>query len=76
MASADDSANLLLLLQDLRTAIGNKMITAAVGIKPWLGADKMPLTDVSEYAKVLDSICGLYSPFFNGVLTCSRLRQF
>ena len=75
--SADDSANFLDFLQTMRQTLGtNKTISAAVGLTTWNDANGSPLTNVSAYADVLDYICGLYSPFFNVVLTNSRLRQF
>ncbi|KAJ7125146.1 glycoside hydrolase family 18 protein [Mycena epipterygia] len=46
-----DSANLLLLLTSLRTALGtSKIISCAVTDLPWLGANGSPLTNVSAYA--------------------------
>lgn len=55
--SPDDAANFLLFLQELRQSVGNKMlISAAVSIVTWTGPDGTPLTDVSEYAQVLDYI--------------------
>ncbi|KAF8999063.1 glycoside hydrolase [Cyathus striatus] len=55
--SPDDSANFLLLLQELRQTVGpNFTLTAAVGITPWNGPDGTPMTDVSGFADVLDNI--------------------
>jgi len=59
---ANDSANLLLLLKELRTkidaAFGNakKEITMAVRIAPFDGPSGTPLTDVSAYARYIDRI--------------------
>ena len=54
----------------------NKIITAAVGIAPWLGPEGNPLKNVSDYAQVMDYICGLYySPSFRAVVFNPRLRQ-
>jgi chitinase len=56
--SGADSENFLAFLQELREQPEAKelYITAAVGINPWIGSDGKPLTDVSEFAKVLDHI--------------------
>ncbi|KAF5356557.1 hypothetical protein D9758_008231 [Tetrapyrgos nigripes] len=56
--SPDDSANFLSFLQELRQdPTGAELVlTAAVGITPFAGADGTPMTDVSEFAKVLDHI--------------------
>ncbi|KAJ1966455.1 hypothetical protein IWQ62_002422 [Dispira parvispora] len=57
----NDSKNLLLLLQELRKALDTKfgagkiLITMAVRVEPFDGPNG-PLTDVSEYGKVLDYI--------------------
>ncbi|KAJ7668685.1 glycoside hydrolase family 18 protein [Mycena polygramma] len=46
-----DSANLLLFLTSLRSALGtSKIISAAVTDLPWTGSNGNPLTDVSAYA--------------------------
>ncbi|GLB39178.1 putative glycosyl hydrolase 18 family protein [Lyophyllum shimeji] len=55
--SPDDSANFLLFLQALRAkAPSGLIISAAVGITPFVGPDGTPMTDVSGFAKVLDHI--------------------
>ncbi|KAJ7728778.1 glycoside hydrolase family 18 protein [Mycena metata] len=57
VVNPDDSANFLSMLQELRTSGGeNLTLTAAVGIAPFLGADSTPMTDVSQFAVVLDRI--------------------
>lgn len=52
----NDSANFLAFLQEFYKAISGKNITvsASVPITPWRGADGKPLTNVLEFAKVLD----------------------
>ena len=54
----NDTANFLSFLQALRKDSGGKklLISAAVGITPWLGDTGTPVTDVSEFAKVLDYV--------------------
>lgn len=55
--SADDSANLLSFLRELRAnprAASNLTLTAAVGMKPFNGSDGTPLKNVSEYATLLN----------------------
>ncbi|KAF7354058.1 Glycoside hydrolase family 18 protein [Mycena venus] len=52
---SDDSANFLLLLQDLRKKNPVLEPTAAV-VAPFTGPDGNPMTDVSDFAKVLDRI--------------------
>ncbi|KAH9039546.1 glycoside hydrolase family 18 protein [Lactarius pseudohatsudake] len=56
--STDDSANFLTFLQTLRSQDGaqNLIISAAVSVKPFVGSDGNPMTDVSEFAKVLSYI--------------------
>jgi len=56
--SSSDSANFLSFLQQLRsTPLGKKItISAAVAIKPFLGPDGNPLSDVSGFASVLNYI--------------------
>ncbi|EKM75822.1 hypothetical protein AGABI1DRAFT_116147 [Agaricus bisporus var. burnettii JB137-S8] len=55
--SDNDTANFLELLKIVRQqAPEGFKLTAAVGITPWNGPDGNPLTDVSEFAKVLDHI--------------------
>ncbi|KAH8997040.1 chitinase [Lactarius hatsudake] len=56
--STNDSANFLSFLQTLRGQDGARDLTisAAVSIKPFVGSDGNPLTDVSEFAKVLNYI--------------------
>ena len=56
--NANDTSNFLLFLQELRShSVGKGLVlTAAVGLTPWLGADGRPITDVSGFAEVLDYI--------------------
>ncbi|TFY66251.1 hypothetical protein EVG20_g4839 [Dentipellis fragilis] len=56
--SASDSANFLSFLQELRQQDGADalQLSAAVSVTPFVGADGTPMTDVSEFAKVLDHI--------------------
>jgi chitinase len=62
--STDDSANFLSFLQTLRNQAGAQdlIISAAVSITPFLGSNGSPMTDVSAFAKVLDSIGSLLTP--------------
>jgi chitinase len=56
---------LLAFLQILRDQDGAEdlIITAAVTITPFIGSDGNPMTDVSEFAKVLDYIGSLFASF-------------
>ncbi|KJA18753.1 glycoside hydrolase family 18 protein [Hypholoma sublateritium FD-334 SS-4] len=56
--SLDDSANFLAMLQQLKaTDVGSNLkISAAVTLTPFVGADGQPMSDVSEFAKVIDFI--------------------
>lgn len=55
--TGDDSANLLLLLQQLRQSMGpNKLITMATAHNAFKGPNGQPLADVSAHAKILDHI--------------------
>ncbi|CAL1706107.1 unnamed protein product [Somion occarium] len=56
--SPNDTTNFLAYLQELRKdPVGSKLIlTAAVPINPWKGPDGNPLTDVSEFSKLLDYV--------------------
>lgn len=58
MLAADDSKNFLLFLQALRaTSVGSNLIlSAAVSLAPFNGPDAQPMTNVSEFAEVLDHI--------------------
>ncbi|KAJ7636957.1 glycoside hydrolase family 18 protein [Roridomyces roridus] len=58
VVNPDDSNNFLLFLQELRgTSAGkNLVLTAAVGITPFVGSDGQPMDDVSEFATVLDRV--------------------
>jgi chitinase len=69
VVSSNDSTNYLRYLQLLRQAVGNEtIITAAVGLAPWLGPNSTPLTDVSAFALVLNEISTLL-PFLQRHLT-------
>ena len=58
LLSKDDSANFLSFLKTLRSQNGASrlIISAAVSITPFVGADGKPLTDVSGFKEVLDYI--------------------
>ena len=60
--STSDSANFLLFLKQLRKdPVGSQLrLTAAVGLAPFTGSDGAPVTDVSQFASVLDYI-GVYN---------------
>jgi len=53
-----DSANFLSFLQEFREdPVGkNLILTAATGLSPFAGTDGTPMTDVSEFAKVLNYV--------------------
>lgn len=69
--SENDSANFLSFLETLRSICEpNFIISAAVAITPFIGADGKPLADVSGFARVLDYI----GSCFDGVnLICGSL---
>jgi len=52
-------------LQTLRSQDGAKdmIISAAVSVKPFVGSDGNPMTDVSGFAKVLNYIGSLFTTF-------------
>ncbi|KAI0320490.1 glycoside hydrolase family 18 protein [Amylostereum chailletii] len=56
--SPNDSANFLSFLQELRSMDGGQslVLSAAVSVTPFAGADGTPMTDVSDFAQVLDFI--------------------
>ncbi|KAI0252958.1 glycoside hydrolase [Lactifluus subvellereus] len=58
IVSKDDSTNFLSFLRTLRSQNGanNLIICAAVSIKPFIGPDGTPMSDVSGFAKVLSYI--------------------
>jgi chitinase len=66
--STNDSTNFLSFLQTLRAQGGaqNLIISAAVSVTPFIGSDGTPMSDVSEFAKVLDYIGSLF-PVFNPI---------
>jgi chitinase len=61
--SASDSANFLSFLQALRKKAPKLILSAAVSLKPFIGSDGNPMSSVSEFAKVLDSIGSLFLAF-------------
>jgi len=65
--STSDSANFLSFLRELRKdPVGSKLrLTAAVGLTPFLGSDGTPMSDVSQFASVLDHIGGCTCFVFN-----------
>jgi len=67
----NDTANFLSFLQTLRSMSGpNLIISAAVLVRPFVGPDGKPLTDVSGFEQVLDYIG---SCFDTVNLKCSSL---
>lgn len=58
IVSNSDSANFLLFLQELRKdSVGSKLkLTVAVGLGPFVGANGAPMTDVSQFAPLVDYI--------------------
>ena len=74
--SPDDSANFLAMLQQLKaTDVGSNLkISAAVTLTPFVGADGQPMSDVSEFAKVIDFI-GKSVDFPSGAISDHVLRQ-
>ncbi|KAI0252956.1 chitinase [Lactifluus subvellereus] len=58
VVSTSDSANFLSFLKTPRAQSGaqNLIISAAVSVKPFIGSDGTPMSDVSEFATVLDYI--------------------
>ncbi|KAI9293868.1 hypothetical protein K502DRAFT_335530 [Neoconidiobolus thromboides FSU 785] len=53
IVSPKDTANYLLLLKDLRTALNNKLLTAAVRVQPFDGPNG-PLMNVREFVPLFD----------------------
>jgi chitinase len=62
VVSADDTANFLTFLKYLRSMEGadDLIISAAVSITPFIGADGLPLKSVLEFSYVLDDIGSPY----------------
>ena len=58
LISANDSANFLSFLQELRNQTGaqNLTLSAAVSDTPFMGSDGSPMSDVSGFAKVLNHL--------------------
>jgi hypothetical protein len=63
--SLNDGANFLAFLKTLRTMKGaeNLLLSAAVPVKPFIGSEGSPLSDVTAFAKVLDYIGSPISAF-------------
>ncbi|KAH9040551.1 hypothetical protein EDB84DRAFT_1646970 [Lactarius hengduanensis] len=68
--STNDTANFLSFLQTLRSQDGaqNLIISAAVSVKPFVGSDGNPMTDVSGLRRF--STTSLYAPFDQVSATC------
>lgn len=62
IVSPNDTANFLSFLQTLRDQDGAQdlIISAAVSVKPFVGSDGNPMSDVTGFAKVLDYIGSLF----------------
>lgn len=54
--SPQDTANLLSMLQELKTALPNVSLSAATPVKPWNDATGSPSTNLTSFAQVLDYI--------------------
>ncbi|TNY19076.1 glycoside hydrolase [Rhodotorula diobovata] len=54
--SSSDTANLLKMLTELRTALPKKLLSTCTTQSAYIGADGSPLTDVKAFANVLDHI--------------------
>jgi len=54
--SPQDTANFLLMLQELKQQSPNVSLSAAVPVKPWNDAIGNPSTDLTSFAQVLDYI--------------------
>lgn len=54
--SPQDTANLLLMLQELKTALPSVSLSAATPVKPWNDATGNPSTDLTSFTKVLDYV--------------------
>jgi chitinase len=53
----NDTANFLELLKEVRQQCGDKLqLTAAASSLPWNGPDGNPMSNVSEFAQVLDYV--------------------
>ncbi|KAG0700914.1 hypothetical protein DFH29DRAFT_601375 [Suillus ampliporus] len=69
--SMNDTANFLAFLEELlQYPMGaNLTLSAAVGLAPFFGATGNPATDITGFAKVLDSIAvmkyGIWGPWFS-----------
>jgi hypothetical protein len=77
IVSSDDSANFLSFLQMLRSQDGAEslILSAAVGLSPFVGPDDSPLSDVAEFAKVLDTIGPSPSSFLTHSAPTPRQRS-
>jgi GH18 family chitinase len=56
VVSSSDTANLLLFLQALRTALPNTRLSTCTTQQTYVGANGNPIGDVSAYAALLDNI--------------------
>jgi len=58
IVSNSDSANFLSFLRELRSdSVGSKLkVTVAVGLGPFVGANGTPMTNVSQFAPLVDHI--------------------
>lgn len=65
--SPDDSVNFLSFLQALRQQPRGKNITisVAVSLAPFMGSDGNPMSDVSDFAEVLDYIGEAYTKAYS-----------
>jgi len=54
--SPQDTANFLLMLQELKQQLPNVSLSAAVPVKPWNDASGTSSTDLTSFAQVLDYI--------------------
>ncbi|KAG6851817.1 hypothetical protein C0991_005770 [Blastosporella zonata] len=69
--SANDTPNFISFLQELRAKLGpDYMITLAVGAKPYLDVNGVPMTNVSAIADVVDHI-SIMAYDFNGPFSTS-----
>lgn len=74
--SPNDSANFLLFLQKLRSMGQSLVLSAAVSLKPFIDTNGSPMSDVSEFAKVLDYIGSLFLPSLSHLFLTVSLRDY
>lgn len=58
----------------LRKLAPDLIITAAASLKPFHGEDSKPMTDVSEFAKVLDYVGSSFLPTLSDLFLTASLR--